>query len=41
MILFYMPLLALIHFGSGTALGGLLALAVKAIADMRRQDRAG
>ncbi len=41
MIFFYMPLLALIHFASGTTLGGLLVLAVKAVADMRRQDRAG
>jgi len=40
-VIFYMPLLALIHFSSGSALGGLMVLAVKALADMRRQDRAG
>lgn len=41
MILFYLPFLALVHFGSGAALGGMARLSVKALADMRRQDRAG
>jgi hypothetical protein len=40
MILFYLPFLALVHFGSGAALGGMATLSVKALADMRRQDRA-
>lgn len=40
MILLYLPFLAAIHFTSGTALGGVLVLAVKALGDMRREDRA-
>ena len=36
MILLYLPLLALIHFTSGTALGSMAVLSAKALADMRR-----
>jgi len=38
MILLYLPLLALVHFSSGAALGGMAVLSAKALADMRRQD---
>ena len=38
--LLYLPLLAMIHFSSGAALGGMAALSAKALHDMRRQDRA-
>ncbi len=40
MILLYLPFLALVHFTSGAALGGMTMLSVKALADMRRQDLA-
>ena len=40
MILLYLPLLALVHFSSGAALGGMAVLSAKALADMRREDRA-
>ena len=40
MILLYLPALALIHFSSGAALGGLATLSMKALCDMRREDRA-
>lgn len=39
MILLYLPMLALIHFTSGAALGGMAVLSGKALCDMRRQDR--
>ena len=39
MILLYLPLLALIHFMSGTALGGMAVLSAKALADMRREAK--
>ena len=38
--LLYLPLLAMIHFTSGAALGGMAALSAKAVCDMRREDRA-
>ena len=41
MALLYLPLLALVHFSSGTLLGGLLLLSAKALRDMRREDRKG
>ena len=37
--LIYLPFLALIHFSSGTLLGGLAALSAKALQMMRREDR--
>ncbi len=40
MILLYLPFLALIHFLSGTTLGGMAVLSVKALADLRRERRA-
>ena len=40
MILLYLPALAVIHFSSGAALGGLATLSLKALFDMRREDRA-
>ena len=40
MILLYLPLLALIHFASGTALGGMAVLLAKALADLRREAKA-
>lgn len=40
MILIYLPLLALIHFSSGAALGGMAVLSAKALADMRREGNA-
>ena len=39
MILLYLPFLALIHFLSGTALGGMAILSAKALADLRRERR--
>lgn len=39
MIFLYLPALALIHFLSGTALGGMAVLSLKALRDMRKQDR--
>ena len=39
MILLYLPLLAVIHFSSGAALGGMAVLSAKALADMRREGR--
>ena len=39
MILIYLPFLALIHFLSGSALGGMAVLSARALADMRREDR--
>ena len=39
MILLYLPFLALIHFLSGTALGGMAILSAKAVADLRREYR--
>ncbi len=41
MALLYLPLLAIIHFSSGSLLGGLVMLSIKALRDMRREDRAG
>ncbi len=41
MTLIYLPFLALVHFLSGSALGSMAVLSAKAIADMRREDRAG
>ena len=38
--LLYLPFLAMIHFSSGAALGGMAALSAKALCDMRNQDRA-
>ena len=38
MILLYLPFLAMVHFSSGAALGGMVVLSAKALADMRRQD---
>ena len=38
--LLYLPALAAIHFTSGAALGGLATLSLKALRDMRREDRA-
>ena len=38
--LLYLPMLAMIHFSSGAALGGMAALSAKAVCDMRREDRA-
>ena len=38
--LLYLPVLALIHFSSGAALGGMAALSAKALCDMRSEDRA-
>ncbi|WP_256366957.1 hypothetical protein [Acidisphaera sp. L21] len=38
MTLFYLPFLALVHFSSGAALGGMAVLSAKAVANMRRQD---
>ncbi len=40
MTLLYLPLLALIHFTSGTALGGMAVLSAKALADLRREAKA-
>ncbi len=40
MILLYLPLLALIHFTSGTALGGMAVLSAKALADICREAKA-
>ncbi len=40
MILLYLPFLGLIHFLSGSALGSMAVLSFKALADMRRTDRA-
>ncbi len=40
MILLYLPFLALIHFLSGTALGGMAILSAKALADLKRERRA-
>ena len=40
MNLLYLPLLAWIHFTSGALLGSMAALSLKALRDMRRQDRA-
>ncbi len=37
--LLYLPLLAAIHFSSGTALGGMMVLSTKALCDMRREGR--
>ena len=37
--LLYLPFLAMIHFSSGAALGGMVVLSGKAMCDMRRQDR--
>ena len=41
MILLYLPMLALIHFSSGAALGGMAVLSAKALADLRREAKAG
>lgn len=35
----YLPFLALVHFSSGAVLGGMAALAGKAVCMMRRQDK--
>ena len=40
MILLYLPFLAWVHFSSAAALGGMAVLSLKAIADMRCEDRA-
>ena len=37
--LLYLPFLAMIHFSSGAALGGMMVLSGKAVCDMRSQDR--
>lgn len=37
--LIYLPFLALLHFSSGAALGGLAALAGKALLMMRAADK--
>ncbi len=39
MILLYLPALALIHFTSGAALGGMAVLSAKALADLRCENR--
>ena len=41
MIFVYLPLLALVHFSSGAALGGMAVLSAKAVGDMCRQSRSG
>ena len=38
--LLYLPVLAIIHFSSSAALGGMAVLSAKALCDMRNQDRA-
>ena len=39
MILLYLPFLAMVHFSSGAAVGGMAVLSAKALADMRREGR--
>jgi hypothetical protein len=38
--LLYLPVLATLHFGAGTALGGMAVLSAKTILDLARSSKA-